>query len=269
MHMSWLLCFFSGHWLRDVNGVTYRKRDTKMEIKARRNAVWSSSNFNKWNMLRANASAIVVMQFASSADAINWGPKNDVPHSARVCIHPPPFGQQCTVHSGNALAACASNTQCHALTCPSPEPYRARRRDGIHGPICQLRVTPLPAWLAGSMRAVKHGMCKPSRCANIFLTRVRLRAGARHALFKGSPSLQGSDGARAVDSGHSRGGDGQLLLLFPHQEAGGASRDLIGGLTHLGSLSASSVDYGWHGRLAHDVAKGPYAAYSIVNVRQW
>lgn len=112
-------------------------------------------------------------------DAIDWNGKvSDVPHAENMgCIHPPPFGQQCTVHASSSLFSCLrAQPGCHALSCPSPEPYtKLGRRDGITGPICQLRSAQWQQWLQGASRARRHGMCNVQGCKNFFLTRVTLR----------------------------------------------------------------------------------------------
>lgn len=115
-----------------------------------------------------------------SPDAMAWlGRALDVPHDAARCIHPAPFGMQCTAHSKNSLAACLSLKGCRALTCPSQEPYVSGRaaRQGIRGAICQPRSTSSEdAWRApGSGRlAARHGMCAPSGCDNLFLFGVQI-----------------------------------------------------------------------------------------------
>lgn len=91
------------------------------------------------------------------------------------CVHPSPFGTQCTMHSAHAMLACLSLAACTSLTCPSPEPYqRGARSDGIHGPICQARAVSFASWQGGTSRASAHGMCKPSGCHNFFLSPIDL-----------------------------------------------------------------------------------------------
>ena len=123
--------------------------------------------------------AALLLTSVRGPDAIGWtGRSSDVPHSeAFGCIHPPPFGEQCTVHARDALVACLrAQPQCHALSCPSPEPYqRGRRRDGISAAVCQLRAVQHADWLGGASRARRHGMCNFQGCRNYFLKRVHVR----------------------------------------------------------------------------------------------
>ena len=130
--------------------------------------------------------AATLLTGAQGPDAINWnGPTSDVEHNAKLgCIHPAPFGRQCTAHNREALVACLrAQPMCRALTCPSPEVYqRGGRRDGITGAICQLRSVALQRWSAGEARARRHGMCtgpngiwNPQQgCRNYFLSPVRI-----------------------------------------------------------------------------------------------
>ena len=124
---------------------------------------------------------ILLISAVPSPDAIEWIPPDDVPHHRALCIHPPPFGRQCTTHAPDALGACiALGSRCRAITCPDPRPYtQGGRRDGIHGAVCQLRSIDLPRWSAGLRRARGHGMCKPTSCRNFFLAPLSPDAAAR------------------------------------------------------------------------------------------
>lgn len=120
--------------------------------------------------------AMLLTAYPSIDDAIAWAGKAvDVPHSRQIaCIAPPPFGQQCTLHSLDALRSCLSIDRCRAFTCPSPGPYdHGGRRDGIRGPICQLRSVAHASWDYGERRERRHGMCfspgLAQRCSNYFL----------------------------------------------------------------------------------------------------
>ena len=126
----------------------------------------------------ANLTAWVLTSVTTSFDAIGWeGLDSDVPHDRKIgCIHPPPFGKQCTAHKGDALKACLAAPGCHALSCPSPEPYVGKvRRDGIVGAICQLRATKQVAFNEGKNKAAKHGMCRALGCTNLFLSPVQVK----------------------------------------------------------------------------------------------
>jgi hypothetical protein len=121
---------------------------------------------------------LFLLSMVSSEDAIGWhGKALDVPHHTHPssCIHPPPFGQQCTLHYADALLECLTLERCRAFTCPSPGPYRrGGRKDGIRGPICQLRSISMTRWERGERREAKHGMCRsrgqPEPCSNFFLS---------------------------------------------------------------------------------------------------
>ena len=67
------------------------------------------------------AMEIFVADASVGPDAIGWaGAAAGVPHDPTLCIHPPPFGTQCTVHRHAAIAACLALPRCIALTCPDP-----------------------------------------------------------------------------------------------------------------------------------------------------
>ena len=173
-------------------------------------------------------------------DAINWnGKAADVPHSAIDCMHPPPFGQQCTTHASNALFACLrAQPACHALSCPSPEPYQhARgRSDSITNAICQLRSEQLEPWLKGSSRARRHGMCNFQGCRNFFLTRVMI-----HRM----------PGGRRAPRGRY-----ELIIAAPDQDAEqflGLRREVAA------SMPAHLIEFGDH---TH-AAGGLYFAYAV------
>lgn len=128
------------------------------------------------NRMSANLTAFVLTG-AVTFDAIAWsGLTTDVPHDKHFgCIHPPPFGRQCTLHAGDSLRACLSAPGCRAITCPSPDPYTKPlrpRHDGITGAICQLRSVRQGEFDAGKSKASNHGMCREGRtvgCKNVFL----------------------------------------------------------------------------------------------------
>ena len=133
---------------------------------------------------RVHNFTLVVVSAVTGRDAIGWnGKAHDVAHSPTLCIDPPPFGHQCTLHLGSALAACMQTASCHSMTCPSPEPYTTRKRaDGITGPVCQLRSVTRAQNANGAQRERAHGMCKPSACTNFFLEHVMWRPPSQHAL---------------------------------------------------------------------------------------
>ena len=111
-------------------------------------------------------------------DTINWlGSLQDVPHHSALCISPPPFGTQCTMHVQDALRSCLQLRSCRSLACPDPKPYArgGKRRDRIAGPVCQARsASSVDEWRGGPRLAARHGMCLPNACQNFFLFPVRL-----------------------------------------------------------------------------------------------
>ena len=101
-----------------------------------------------------------VAQVRTSYDSIGWA---GLPHDPKYgCIHPPPFGKQCTLLREDALFACLKMPGCAALTCPDPSESWIGRKPGITGPICQARRNGVP-------KERNHGMCKPGGCINIAL----------------------------------------------------------------------------------------------------
>merc|ERR1711988_1260434 len=52
-------------------------------------------------------------------DSIGWS--GTLMHDrSKGCIHPPPFGNQCTMLRANAISTCLLLMGCSALTCPDP-----------------------------------------------------------------------------------------------------------------------------------------------------
>ena len=104
-----------------------------------------------------------VAHIERSADSIGW--TTLLSDSSFGCITPPPFGRQCTLPRENALAACMAMPGCIGITCPEPAESHIGER-GITGPVCQLRSSRAP-------NEKGHGMCKPSGCINVALSRIR------------------------------------------------------------------------------------------------
>ena len=103
-----------------------------------------------------------VAHVVRSADAIGW---TSLPSDASFgCIHPPPFGRQCTIPREQAIASCMAMPHCVAITCPEPRESHIGER-GITGPVCQLRARRTPD-------EKRHGMCRPGGCINIALSRI-------------------------------------------------------------------------------------------------
>jgi len=97
----------------------------------------------------------IQLKWTRSADSVGWSKGSDPMHDLRApCIHPPPFGQQCTVHRVDALTACLF-LGCHSVVCPDQTPYaKGKPAKHIEGPICQVRAH-------GDANEKNHGMCKP------------------------------------------------------------------------------------------------------------
>ena len=133
-----------------------------------------------WCLVRASRAvesnktvgAVLDVKVSMSPHAIPWD-ASDVGHDRRYCIHPPPFGAQCTMHAVDAIHACASLPGCVGLVCPDPKPYwNGQPRRKITGPICQAR-----GHLGGDGRwggERNHLMCKPGGCAHITLRHKHL-----------------------------------------------------------------------------------------------
>jgi len=108
----------------------------------------------------------VRVDWSRSYDSIGFGRAQDPLHDPGLsCVAPAPFGQQCTVHRIDAVAAClkaaSAAGNCKTVLCPSQRNLRSKDLDqrasikGIHGPICLLRGHSTPA--------VKNdGMCRPN-----------------------------------------------------------------------------------------------------------
>ena len=129
--------------------------------------------------VRGGMEATLVQRFGGH-DAMNWlGPGRDVGQDARLCIHPSPFGAQCTMHSRDSLRSCLMLKGCNSFTCPSPEVYeRGHRRDKITSRVCQARSSfSYEQWHSGTRLAASHGMCSPTGCENFFLFPARVKAG--------------------------------------------------------------------------------------------
>ena len=106
---------------------------------------------------------------------------NSLPSDPKFgCIHPPPFGSQCTLPREAAIAACMALPRCIAVTCPDPAESHIGTR-GITGPVCQLRASRTP-------NERGHGMCKPGGCLNVALSRIRRPAALHDWHTLGGPS---------------------------------------------------------------------------------
>ena len=164
----------------------------------------------------------MVLLFQKGPDAAGFsGVPLHAPGNPRVCIDPPPFGNQCTMHAVDAIRACLSLAGCAAVTCPAPEPYvnEDPARRGISGAVCQARSVPsAAAWLGGKDLEAGHGMCAPSGCATAFLVPVpsgALRPSAAEAL----------EAAGALPALRARGGGARLVAV---DAAAAAPADLFG-----------------------------------------
>jgi hypothetical protein len=124
-------------------------------------------------------------------DSIGWaGLAHD---RAAGCIHPPPFGTQCTLLREDALAACLTRLPgCVAITCPDPRESHIGRKPGITGPICQAR-------RKQQADEVGHGMCRPGGCFNVLLAPLPAPAGRRPPAW--AAAVNASVTRRALGSG--------------------------------------------------------------------
>ena len=137
----------------------------------------------------------VLVEHVRSADAISWiGLRDDLPTKngdEKMCIDPPPFGQQCTMHKRDAVTSCLRQQvarkigehgamSCRAVTCPDDGPYRKGVAHlKITGPICQARGAAglsRRSWSEGRALSKGHGMCLPGGCDSLFLADVMLHA---------------------------------------------------------------------------------------------
>ncbi len=125
--------------------------------------------------LPASTFANLLVLFATTApDSVGYS--GAPASSAGACIHPPPFGEQCTMLADSALHACLRLLPgCTSLTCPDPGPYAAPHpRIPRPGPICQARsASSAGAWRQqGQALEAAHPMCAPSGCTSLFLARL-------------------------------------------------------------------------------------------------
>ena len=147
---------------------------------------------------------VTLVSIERSHNAVSWRAGRDPPHDAEHCIHPPPFGRQCTRHSRGALLACLTMAGCTSLVFPDPAPYlkssAALRKKRIEGAICQARSH-------ADADERNHGMCKPSGCAVVSIEPARRDP---DALFDSTASAWLSANADAFPRG------ARLLGLHPN-----------------------------------------------------
>ena len=176
---------------------------------------------------------LIVASLVTGRDAIAWtGANRHTPGDRSLCIDPPPFGEQCTMHALDALLSCARQKGCLALTCPDPAPYVQPRPDlRSTGPVCQARDVASPrAWLAGQALEAGHGMCAPTGCTDVFLeprTRRSVAARVTSALDAALAAAAGGAVARRV-----------VLLAVPAARGGGDA-------TALGLGFGLDAQHGW------------------------
>jgi hypothetical protein len=120
----------------------------------------SFSNHTTFGNRRLNAPTIdaVRIDFTRSMNSVGWR-LHDIMHEPALCIHPAPFGNQCTVHRQSAIASCLA-LQCKSVICPDQKPYiKGKPKKGIRGAICQLRNHDVE-------NEPRHGMCTPTGCTH-------------------------------------------------------------------------------------------------------
>ena len=123
----------------------------------------------------ASTFTTLVVLFATTApDSVGY--TGAPASSAGACIHPPPFGEQCTMLADSALHSCLRLLPgCTSLTCPDPGPYSAPHpKIPRPGPICQARSSrSAGAWRQqGEALEAGHPMCAPTGCTSFFLARL-------------------------------------------------------------------------------------------------
>jgi len=130
----------------------------------------SASNGHAISQLQA-----VRIEWSRSLNTISWSGSVDPKHDGTLgCIHPAPFGRQCTSHRVDALYGCLE-TNCKAVLCPDQrqyvyDPAGWLKKKGIQGPICMLRNH------LNSDTNKNHGVCEPSGCTKWVLERGTLGA---------------------------------------------------------------------------------------------
>ena len=109
------------------------------------------------------------LTWSRSYDSVGWTRGRDPSHDGtKGCIHPAPFGQQCTAHRADALYSCIG-LNCQGIVCPDQRPYQhGKPAKGILGPICQIRNH-------NDANERNHGMCKPNGCTRWDVSRGTLR----------------------------------------------------------------------------------------------
>jgi hypothetical protein len=118
---------------------------------------------------------LVVLTTQTSLDAIGY---NGIPRheSGPFCSERPGgtplFGEQCTMQKRDALRACLHLVGCTSLTAPDEAPYGDRPDLGTKGPLAQARSTRALSWATGETFEQGHGMCEPSGCESVWVTRV-------------------------------------------------------------------------------------------------
>jgi hypothetical protein len=120
---------------------------------------------------------LVVLTHTLSPDSIGWsGSPPHVKGDERLCLRADHaiFGAQCTMHRSDAVRACLRLAGCEALTAPDTAPYEQPRSEyGSTGPLAQARSVPSAIdWLGGETLERAHGMCAPTGCESVFVTRV-------------------------------------------------------------------------------------------------
>ena len=110
----------------------------------------------------------VRVEWSRSFDSVGFYRNSDPKHEKDArCIHPAPFGAQCTTHRVDALVSCLA-LGCEALICPDQRPYtKGQPAKHIKGAICQVRNH-------ADLNERRHGMCRPSGCTRWIVQRGTL-----------------------------------------------------------------------------------------------
>ena len=148
----------------------------------------------------------VRVEWSRSPDSVGFNKVRDPKHDkAATCIHPSPFGIQCTTHRAHALGSCLA-LGCKALVCPDQRPYeRGQPKKRIAGAICQVRSH-------ADLNEPRHGMCKPGGCTRWVVSRGTLGDFIDTAALQMMPlQPQSAAGAVAPLSGRSA----TLAVILP------------------------------------------------------
>ena len=148
------------------------------------------------------------VEWSRSPDSVGYSRTRDPKHDkAAKCIHPAPFGVQCTTHRVDALVSCLA-LGCQALVCPDQRPYeRGQPKKRIEGAICQVRSHT-------DLNERRHGMCKPNGCTRWVVQRGALSDFLDVAAL-GTMPLPAPPSSSLAVGGEAGGGAATLAIILP------------------------------------------------------